>query len=599
MRVPTFGRAAAFGMSLLLLSATAVWADNLKDTLVSGGSGLSATIAEGGSFSQQISYEIQETGENNTAFPASVTFAGSASTPTWVNLSASSHAFSGYADVFVLTVSGTAPSGSAGAYSFDVVPSTSADNLNTAPAANTFSITVTGSSGPTDTDGDGVNDTADNCVNVANSDQADLDGDNIGDACDPDIDGDGVANGADNCPSSANADQADLDGDGYGDACDSDVDGDGVANGVDNCLTTANADQADLDGDGIGDACDPDIDGDDVLNDDDNCPLVANAGQEDNDADGLGFACDDNDYAPEVGAEADNANGDEGDTLQTSGSFTDGDGYDDLTISKSSGDGTVVDNGDGTWDWSLGTTDNGSGSVTVMADDGEHDPVYDTFSWSAANVNPTISSAAFAAGTVSCGTDNVTLNVSFSDPGTADTWTAYVDWDNDGTYDQTIANVGTSFSVDHTYAAGAHTAKVKVVDDDLGPSNTPTASVSVNYNATDVLQPVNNTRLGQAVSLFKFGSTIPVKISVTDCSGAAVSGLTLTIKVERISGTSPSGADEASSTSAADSGNLMRWSDPIYIYNLATKPLSDSSATYKITITGPINTVTATFGLKK
>ena len=42
----------------------------------------------------------------------------------------------------------------------------------------------------------------------------------------------------------------------------------------------------------------------------------------------------------------------------------------------------------------------------------------------------------------------------------------------------------------------------------------------------------------------------------------------------------------------------MRWSDPIYIYNLATKALSDSSATYQITITGPFATVTAVFGTK-
>jgi len=37
---------------------------------------------------------------------------------------------------------------------------------------------------PDDTDGDGVNDTVDNCVNISNPDQADFDNDGIGDLCD-------------------------------------------------------------------------------------------------------------------------------------------------------------------------------------------------------------------------------------------------------------------------------------------------------------------------------------------------------------------------------------------------------------------------------
>ena len=91
-----------------------------------------------------------------------------------------------------------------------------------------------------DVDADSRGDPCDNCVSLANLDQADLDGDGLGNVCDPDQDDDGILddgngdeirgnvpcvggateNCDDNCPATANPDQADADGDGIGDICD-------------------------------------------------------------------------------------------------------------------------------------------------------------------------------------------------------------------------------------------------------------------------------------------------------------------------------------------------------------------------------------------
>jgi hypothetical protein len=71
-----------------------------------------------------------------------------------------------------------------------------------------------------------------------------------------DTDRDGVADNIDNCPTAANPDQRDLDGDKLGDICDPDIDGDGIPNSADNCIIVSNAAQPDANHNGVGDACD-------------------------------------------------------------------------------------------------------------------------------------------------------------------------------------------------------------------------------------------------------------------------------------------------------------------------------------------------------
>ncbi|MFH1786635.1 MAG: thrombospondin type 3 repeat-containing protein [archaeon] len=153
------------------------------------------------------------------------------------------------------------------------------------------SSTTNTSISPTDSDGDGIIDSLDNCPGVYNPSQTDTDGDGIGDACEgtgstqDDADGDGIVNTQDNCPNVANSNQLDSDGDGRGNVCD-------------NCPNTPNPGQEDSDGDGIGNVCDvdqtggTDNDNDGVADTDDNCPTVYNPSQTDTDGDGIGDACD-------------------------------------------------------------------------------------------------------------------------------------------------------------------------------------------------------------------------------------------------------------------------------------------------------------------
>ncbi len=244
-----------------------------------------------------------------------------------------------------------------------------------------------------DSDGDGVCDNVDNCVNTANPDQADNDGDGIGNVCDDtpngggndpcanaggDTDGDGVCDNVDNCVNTANPDQADNDGDGIGNVCDDTPNGSGNSLDCNDAVVSAEsgkvtitnlptntkveisgpatswAQQLVCNGDcesmemvasltageynvtiqsfdpycynrvsvtvpegGNPDPCanaGGDTDGDGVCDNIDNCRNTANPDQADNDGDGIGNVCDDT------------PNGGGNDSCANAGGDTDGDG---------------------------------------------------------------------------------------------------------------------------------------------------------------------------------------------------------------------------------------------------------------------------------
>jgi hypothetical protein len=214
------------------------------------------------------------------------------------------------------------------------------------------------------------------------------------------------------------------------------------------------------------------------------------------------------------------------------------------------------------------------------------------------NVAPEITSVV-AGAAASCGTNN-TITVNFTDPGTLDTWSASIDWGDGNT--ENLVSVTSPFGASHIYTnAGVHTVTVVVTDDDGGVSASKTAQVTLNFNLSGILQPVNP---GPPNSIFKYKSTIPVKIQVQDCNGTYPSGLAIKIQVFLTSGATPgTEVNEPYSTSAADTTGFMRFTgapDNQYIYNLATRSLPDTSGTYQIKLTIMLTNqiVTANFGLR-
>ena len=236
-----------------------------------------------------------------------------------------------------------------------------------------------------------------------------------------------------------------------------------------------------------------------------------------------------------------------------------------------------------------GTPPNGSASFTATVSNAP--PVVNTLSLTDPN------------GGVSClGGNTVNLSSAFSDLGSLDAHSATIDWGDGNTTTGTVNSATRTVTGQHTYSGfGPYTIQVTVTDNDgdSGSKDNSLNRLSFHYNiGTTLLSPVN----ADSSSIFKLGSTIPLKVNITDCNGVGVSGLSPDIRMIKTSSSAPlMGVDEGISTQPNDANWVMRDSgNGQYIYNLASKSLPDSTATYKAVITHNGYSVTSTnyFGLK-
>ena len=181
--------------------------------------------------------------------------------------------------------------------------------------------------------------------------------------------------------------------------------------------------------------------------------------------------------APIVTAGA-NQVGDEGTMIAISATFTDSTAGDTHSATIDWGDGTsdtVINPAMSPLASAHSYADNGIYIVTITVTDAANNAHGDTLAVTVNNAAPTVNAGAdetVAAGTL------LTINPTFTDPGSADTHSAAVIW-SDGTVDN--INPATSpLSLGHTYTvAGSYSVSVTVTDKD-GDAHTDTLSVTVN-----------------------------------------------------------------------------------------------------------------------
>jgi hypothetical protein len=132
------------------------------------------------------------------------------------------------------------------------------------------------------------------------------------------------------------------------------------------------------------------------------------------------------------------------------------------------------------------------------------------------------------------------------------------------------------------------------------PSTTTTtespATGMASWVWSGLLQPVN----ADGSSVFKLGSTVPLKFTLVDGSGAVVADATATLGVAKVTNQIVGSESEAVSSTPASAGNLFRFDAATgqYIYNYGTKGLSEGTFQIRIDLGDGVER-TVRFSLKR
>ena len=209
------------------------------------------------------------------------------------------------------------------------------------------------------------------------------------------------------------------------------------------------------------------------------------------------------------------------------------------------------------------------------------------------DVAPTVTNVSLSggSGTACLSGNTATLGLAWTDPaGANDTYSYDVDWGDGSAHAVASGQVSPVAGLSHAYAAGTYTITILVSDEDGGTSTPITRQVSYVYASSSFLPPITGR------TTFKLGSTIQVKLRVTDCAGLPVTTLAPELHLGLVDG----GEADPLSTN----GLGMRLAGDQYLFNMSTKRSQFAGGsnltpgTYRLWVGGPIATTEAVFDLR-